>query len=361
MSKINIEAELRKVKGTAALGIDGMIDEVFELVESRKAKDEYTVINNLLNFGEAITERKTGGMAKERLLKRRSGGGFVANTGRATATLGIESTFIGMFGEGKNEDVFSEFDDLAKIYSLGRPAMIAVLEFVDGKILMPNLEPLINLKWEDITEKFGDEKVKEIFSKDIIGMGYWSNIYDFERILSNIVTIGLSSKKTKRVFHDFANLNKRTNSALKEALEVLSKEDKRLPQTLSLNEHEGGILCSVLGVEYPKDINTPQAMEPALKAVEKVREMIDIDEVIIHSLHFAVSASKNKGSAFAYQNYCKNAVRTTGAGDTFNGGYMVASLTNLSQEEKLIVSNAVTYYYVSTGNAPKIEDVLSLI
>ncbi len=361
MDKQNIQAKLNAIAGSATLGIDGMIDEVWELIDSRASANEFTKITNLLTFGQALTERKTGGIAKERILKRRSNGGFVCNTGRAVATLGVDTTFLGMFGDEPYEEIFDEFKSLAKIYSVGEPANIHVLEFVDGKILMPNLQPLIISKWEDITTKFSNEKIEEIFNKDIIGIGYWSNMYDFESTMRNIVEICAKNKKTKRVFHDFANLNKRTKDALLCALSVLKEQNEKVHQTLSLNEHEGGILCDVLGVEYPKDINNPKAMQPALEAVIKMRELIGIDEVVIHSLYFAVSSSKTNGNAFAPQKYCENAVKTTGAGDTFNGGYMVASLTDFSQTEKLIVSNAATYYYVSTGNAPNIKQVADSI
>ncbi len=361
MDKQSIKTKLNTINGSATLGIDGMIDEVWELIDSRASANEFTKINNLLTFGQALTERKTGGIAKERILKRRSNGGFVCNTGRAVATLGIDTTFLGMFGDEPYEEIFDEFKNLAQIYSIGKPANIHVLEFVDGKILMPNLQPLITCKWEDILAKFGHEKTKEIFNKDIIGVGYWSNMYDFENTLKNIVEICVQNKKTKRVFHDFANLNKRTNQALLCALDCLKTQNEKVYQTLSLNEHEGGILCNALGVEYPKDINRPEAMQPALEAVIKLRNLIGIDEVVIHSLHFAVSSSKTNGDAVAQQKYCENAVKTTGAGDTFNGGYMVASLAKLSQTEKLIVSNAATYYYVSTGNAPNINQVVDSI
>ncbi len=358
MEKNNIKNELLNLKGSAILGIDGMIDEVWQLIDNRSSATEYSKMPNMMDFANSISARKTGGMAKERLLKRRISGGFVCNTGRAIANLGVSTSFLGMFGADTYDKLFDEFNNKVQIHSLGEPANINILEFSDGKIMMPNLENIINLKWENVIEKYPLSEITSILNKDIVGLGYWSNMYDFENILANIVKICKSNGKTKRILHDFANINKRTNKALLSALNAMKEQDKVLPQTLSLNEHEGAILCSALGVSYPKDVNNPNALNAVLNAVVEAREKTDIDEIVIHTLYFAVCASREKGSAFAVQNYCENPVKTTGAGDTFNGGYMAACLTALTAQEKLCVANATTYCYVSSGNAPTVNDVI---
>ena len=357
-TKETIALALSKEKGTALLGIDGMIDEVWNLVDSRKGPTEYTFVTHMMDLGNAITERGTGGLAKERILKRRSCGGFVANTGRAVATFGLDTTFLGMFGDQPRDPLFDEFNGLATLVSLGKPANIQILEFPDGKIMMPHLDDLLNLRWDDVVALLGEDKMKELFNKDIIGVGYWSNIYDFENIMNGITDICVANGRTKRVFHDFANLNKRTPEALLEALAVLSKLSPRLPQTLSLNEHEGGILADILGIAYPADINNPDSLEGALTAVEAIRNQVNIDEVVIHTSHYAVMATATQGVASSRQNFCQKPVKTTGAGDTFNGGYMVSALTDLTPTERLTVANITTLCYVATGAPPTLSRFL---
>ncbi len=356
----NIRNAMKDIKGTAILGIDGMIDEVWELIDSRVDAKNITKIPNMKTFGDIIVSRGTGGLAKERKLKRRSCGGFVCNTGRAVGTLGIDTTFLGFFGKEPFAEIFDEFQEVATLVSLGNSANIHILEFLDGKIMMPNLDELINLTWADVINVLSEERVKELFDKDIIGLGYWSNMYDFETILEKITDIAVANKRTKRVFHDFANLNKRTPNALKVGLAALKKENARLPQTLSLNEHEGGILAEVLGVDYPEDVNNPKSADATKEAVQKMQKIIGIDEVIVHTLYYAVAAS-DKEVVSAKQTYCESPAKTTGAGDTFNGGYMVSCLSNLTLLERLIFANASTLYYVSTGSAGAVSDVLSKI
>lgn len=351
MDIYELGAVLEASPPTVLMGIDGMVDEVWELLDSRTGAEEYTKMTKLMQLGNAITERGTGGLAKERLLKRRSSGGFVCNTGRATATLGARTAMLGMFGSN-SDPVFDEFTGLCEMVSIGDPAHIHVLEFMDGKVFMPSLDSLINLRWVDIVDRLGEQRLRQLCDVDIIGMGYWSNMYDFENIMTALVTDYLQNNKTKRVFHDFANLNKRSPQALADAVALLGRLNAQLPQTLSLNEHEGGILARQLGIAYPDAVNAAPSESAVMAAAVDIQRLTGIDEIIIHTLHFAVIATAAQGSASAQQDYCHNAIKTTGAGDTFNGGYMVAVMTKLSPLERLQVANATTRYYVEHAVPP---------
>lgn len=349
---------IRTAKPTVLMGIDGMVDEVWELLDSRTGAGEYTKMTKLMQLGSAITERGTGGLAKERLLKRRSSGGFCCNTGRATAMLGADTTLLGMFG-ATPDPVFDEFKGLCGMVSVGDPAQIHVIEFVDGKIFLPNLDALINLRWNDLVERLGEAKLRTLCNVDIMGVGYWSNMYDFANIMTALVTDYLQNGRTKRVFHDFANLNKRSPQALAEAIALLGKLNATIPQTLSLNEHEGSILARQMGLAYPEAVNAVQNEQAVLQAVIELQKKTGIDEIIVHTLHFAVIATAKEGSASVQQDYCDHAIKTTGAGDTFNGGYMIASMTDLAPKERLRVANAATRYYVEHAVPPTCEQLVA--
>ncbi|NCB63097.1 MAG: carbohydrate kinase family protein [Clostridia bacterium] len=359
MERTKIIEALRAVQPTVLLGIDGMIDEVWELLASRSGPGQYTKMTRLMEFGDAITERVTGGLAKERLLKRRTNGGFVCNTGRATATLGAPTTLLGMFGEQRIDSVFDEFQGLAELISVGEPVRLHILEFQDGKIMMPDLDELINLKWQDLVKRLGEARLRKLCAVDIMGVGYWSNLYDFEEIMTALVTDYLQNGRTKRVFHDFANLNKRSGEALDRALELLGRLNAVLPQTLSLNEHEGGIMARHFGIAYPERVNAPESESAVLDAAVELQQRTGLDEVVIHTLFCAAAATAAGGAVSVPQDHCRNAVKTTGAGDTFNGGYMVASLTDIPLDARLRAANATTRYYVEHAAAPTREQLIA--
>ncbi|MEG1205767.1 MAG: PfkB family carbohydrate kinase [Angelakisella sp.] len=361
MNKDKIAIALESVEGRALLGIDGMIDEVWEVIDRRMGPGEYTMMTKMMDFGTAITGRGTGGLAKERLFKRRASGGFTCNTGRAVATLGLDTTMLGMFGQGNPDPAFGEFAGLSRLVSVGEPARLHILEFADGKIMMPNLDELINLTWDTLVQKLGEAQLLELCNADILGVGYWSNMYDFDTIMTNLVAYCRKGGITKRIFHDFANLNKRTPQALTEALKTLARLNPHMPQTLSLNEHEGGILARQLGIAYPEAANRKDTAEQVLAAAIAIRASTGLDEVIIHTSHYAVLATATQGAATVAQNYCEKPVKTTGAGDTFNGGYMVAALTELPPTQRLTVANMVTLYYVTNGTPPTREQLVEML
>ncbi len=342
----NILNKLKGAEYTALLGIDGMVDEVWEIIDKRNSPTDVVKMEKLLSFGEVITERRTGGIAKERLLKRRSSGGFVANTGRAVAKLGVSSTFLGMFEP--LDKVFYEFNDIATLIPVGSPIYMNILEFSDGKLMMPHLNELLNLKWEDIVLKLGEDRLKDIFSVDIVGVGYWSNLFDFDNILREICALAIENKKTKYVFHDFANLNKRTLDDLGEAIEVLKRENKRVPQILSLNKHEGILLAKYLGFEVNENPDEFKSL------VSKMREKLYIHEFLVHTLDFSIIATEDE-CEITYQKLCEKPTKTTGAGDTFNGAYMAAKLVEEDAQKRLQFANAVAYHYVETGDINILE------
>jgi sugar/nucleoside kinase (ribokinase family) len=112
-----------------------------------------------------------------------------------------------------------------------------------------------------------------------------------------------------------------------------------------MNEHEAALLFSCYGEVMSDD------MDAATMSAVRVREKIKLDELIIHTPHFAVAASKEETAA-AKQNYCNKPVRTAGAGDSFNGGYISACCSSMTLKQRLITANAATYYFISNGSPP---------
>jgi sugar/nucleoside kinase (ribokinase family) len=344
---------IKKVEGKIILGIDAFIDQVWQVIETRTSKKEYKTIDKMKKFGEIIVNRGEGGMANELIKKRRSCGGFTANTGRAIGKLDISTIMVGMYGKDRIDPIFNEFKDICTLISIGDPVISNILEFSDGKIMMPNLSELLNFDWNKLVDALGHDKLKSVFSNaDIVSIGYWSNMPDFDEMITNIYENYLSENPPKRMFFDFANIKKRSVEAIKETFKVLGALNEKIPMTLSLNEHEAVLLFSYYGEELSED------MEKAAIQAASLREIINLDELIIHTPYYAVAATKPEGIGLAVQDYSENPVRTTGAGDTFNGGYIATCLGNLNINERLAISNAATSYYINNGNPPSREELI---
>ena len=359
-----MSAELQKyadfvnnLSGKVLLGCDGFVDEVYQIVNVRKSLTDFTAMDNLREFGELIVGRADGGVGLEIVHKRRCSGGFTPNTGRVAAFLGLRPTLAGLYGAKEIDSAFHEFVDNCDLLSLGDPAVTLVLEFSDGKILMSDLKSVATLTWNDFVDFFGEEKLKELFAgADILGLGYWSLTPDFDNFLAGFVSQADSANPPRRMFFDFADIKKKADECFGETMALIKKFNDKIPMTLSLNEHEVSELFSRVGVECASE-------EPAdvAAALTVAREKIGIDELVVHTPVFGAASSVSDGEGFAIQDTQSEVIRTAGAGDTFNGGYLCASLGNLTIEERLNVANAATAFFVTRATAPSKAELLAQI
>jgi hypothetical protein len=348
---------LQNIRGKVLLGCDGFVDETYEIVEVRQSHTEFTPMKKLKQFGELIVSRADGGVGVELVPKRRCEGGFAINTGRVAAFLGLKPILPGLFGGQAIDPAYEAFGDICELASLGDPALTIALEFGDGKVLMSNLEAVSSLTWNDFKTHFGETKLREIFSGvDILGLGYWSLTSNFDDLFRGFMEQYESLTPPRRMFFDFADIKKKSSESFIKSLELIRSYNSKVPMTFSLNEHEVLELFSRVGIASPE--LTPEAIAPALSAA---REKTGFDELVVHTPEFAAVSSATQGEAFAIQDRQSNVVRLAGAGDSFNGGYICASLGDLRPKERLVVANAVAAYFVTRGNAPTKEQLLAQI
>ena len=348
---------LHDISGKILLGCDGFVDETYEIVEVRRSQAEFTPMKKLRQFGELLVERADGGVGVELVPKRRCEGGFGINTGRVAACLGLKPCLPGLYGSQAIDPAYHEFEDICHLVSLGDPALTIALEFSDGKVLMSNLEAVSNLSWEGFKSHFGEEKLRELFSGvDILGLGYWSLTANFDGLFKGFMEQYETDTPPRRMFFDFADIKKKSSESFIKSLELIKSFNSRIPMTFSLNEHEVLELCSRVGVERPE--LKPAAIASALTIA---REKIGFDELVVHTPEFAAASSAAEGEAYAIQDRQTNVVRLAGAGDSFNGGFLCASLGNLPLKERLVVANAVTAFFVTHATAPTKEELLAQI
>jgi hypothetical protein len=348
---------LQSIKGKVLLGCDGFVDETYEIVEVRKSQSDFVPMKRLRQFGELLVARADGGVGLELVPKRRCEGGFGINTGRVAACLGLKPCLPGLYGKEAVDPAYHEFQDSCELLSLGDPALTIALEFGDGKVLMSNLQAVSNLTWSGFKNHFGEAKLKELFAGvDILGLGYWSLTADFDGIFQGFMDQYENSTAPRRMFFDFADIKKKSSESFIRSLELIRSYNGRIPMTFSLNEHEVMELFSRIGVERPE--LKPAAIAAALTVA---REKIGFDELVVHTPEFAAASSAPDGEAYAIQDRQTKVVRLAGAGDSFNGGYLCASLGDLPLKQRLVVANAVTAFFVTHATGPTREQLLGQI
>lgn len=346
---------LEKPGGKITLGIHSCIEEIWEIIATRKTRDDYIVYTKMQDFAKDVLACGAGGYSNEITLKRRSYGGFVTNTGKAVSRLGGDLTLIGLFGTDTIDPVFEEFQEAHTLLSVGNPTGGATYEFSDGKIMFPYIDNIVDFNWTTMKNALPWDQIEKAFREaEIIGLGYWSLMPAFDEIIENISNHFLGNSKCKRLFFDFADLRKRDTDSLKYTLEKLAVINKKTPITLSLNEHEAEMLFSRFGEDFDGEQTVTET------AMYNLREKTGLDEIVVHTPYFAAVSSYLEGIAIIPQRHCENPVRTTGAGDNFNGGYMVAGVFpgELNLSERLFVGNATTGFFVREGYPPDVSELV---
>lgn len=345
------------VSGKILLGCDGFVDEVYQIVDVRKSLAEYTAMDKVKQFGDLIVDRADGGVGLEIVHVRRCSGGFTPNTGRVAALLGLRPTLAGLYGEKEIDPAFHEFVDNCNLMSLGESAVTLVFEFPDGKILMSDLKTVAELTWADFAAHFGEDGLKTLFSGvDVLGLGYWSLTPDFDNLLKGFMAEADTASPPRRMFFDFADIKKKADECFGETLALIKQFNDKIPMTLSLNEHEVFELFKRVGVDCNE--HDPAKVAAALTVA---RDKIGIDELVVHTPVYAAASSATDGEGTAMQDTQTDVIRTAGAGDTFNGGYLCASLGDLTVKERLVIANAATAFFVTHATAPNKEELIAQI
>ena len=348
---------IHQLSGKIVLGCDGFVDETFELVAERRGPADFTAMEKLKDFGELLVARADGGVGLELVPKRRCEGGCGINTGRIAACLGIKPILPGLYGENQIDPAFEPFKDTCELLSLGDPALTIALEFSDGKVLMSNLAAVSNLTWADIEKRLGPDKLTEIFTDvDILGLGYWSLTANFDEIFMGFMAQFETLQPARKMFFDFADIKKKSNASFLKTLELIRGFNDKIPMILSLNEHEVMELFSRIGVECRE--LTPAAVASALTVA---REKIGFAELVVHTPEFGAASSAMDGEAYAMQDRQKKVIRLAGAGDSFNGGYLCASLGSLSLKQRLVMANAATAFFVTHATGPTRAELIAQI
>ena len=356
MSKVEsqkIKSSLEKMNGKITILPDGYVDEVWEIVDARTGPKDYTLYEQVSQFGQRILKAGSGGLGLEIIKKRRTFGGCTSNIGYSAARLGVDTTLVGVYGKDSIDPSFLEVGELCHLVSVGDPAVTHVFEFGDGKVLMSHLTSVLELDWNQIVQEVGTEKLKSLLAdSDIIGIGYWSLVPYFDEILENVCKILPEDGKVRRLFFDFADLHKKSEESLHISLALLKKLSKKFPMTLSLNEHEAAAIFGIYN-ETLDDVG-----KPLTNKLEEVRQHLGLDELVVHDPHYGAAACSDEEPVFVKARYCTNVVRSAGAGDNFNGGYIAAKLAGLNITERLHVANATVGYFIRNGVFPTLENMI---
>lgn len=362
--KFNLKNALDSSRRTvsAVIGFDGFVDKVLHVVDQRSDTDTFKRIPTISAYADRIASGSGMSCNFEVVPVQKKAGGNGPLLARALCGYGFDLTYIGCLGSPAIDQAFDELTELCeKVYSISDPGYDSTYEFYDGKIMMLEIEPFKKMSWEALISAIGfDEFVNIVDHASLIGMENWtllphmSNIW--EHFLSE-VTPRLSEPLSQKVcFFDLADPESRENDDIKKAVTLINRfAEVGFRVVLGLNKREACELAELYG--YPID-SYPEYPLPLL--LKQLSRHLHIECIVIHPVDRACCYCN--GRVYEEEGfYCENPKLTTGAGDTFNSGFLLGYMNDFTPEQCLLCGVAASGFYVRNAKAPSPDELSDFI
>ena len=345
------EIESSILKKKCFLGFDGYVDSLYSVVQSRKNANEWTRMSTLKNFGELLIDVAGSSANVERVLKKRIFGGFAPNTSRAMNTLGAKVYLIAALGYPKLSKSYIPLPNVES-FPIANPGQTLGLEFDDGKVMITDFEPILNITWQTLVDIIKPDNIIQMVNKsDILGFGHWAlvpNLNDIWRHFLSDIFPSISNLKNKFFFVDIADIRKRSANDINDLIIVLQQINDYIPVLLSANDQEASYLSKTL--PNIKNIDKSNLVD-FIECGKLINREINLSYLVIHSPHFA-TISTVEDHYWITEGFTSKPKFTVGAGDHFHSGTILGLSCGLTPPEAILMGNALTAIFVRTGNSP---------
>ena len=330
------------------IGFDGFVDTVIHPVLRRLSRDSFTQIPTLKALAQKIANASHKNANIELVVDSTYLGGNAPILSTALAHLGHPSTLIGCCGFPNITKVFKPLEELGiRLLSFASPGQTDAIECSDGKLLLGKMGEINDITLENAMERLSQNRFKSLLQNaEVLGAVNWTMmplVQEFFCYLLSNKEI-LKSNPRKQLFVDLADPAKRTKKDLIHCLKTLTHLNDLVDVTLGLNRAESQQVASVLHFSSSSLLHTAQNIATLLK----------LHTVVIHSSSEAAICSGPFSTSIPVP-YCKKPTRTTGAGDTFNAGYISGLVENDPIVRRLQKAIAASNIWIRTGLRPTQE------
>ncbi len=350
------------LKKSCFLGFDGYVDSLYSLVQSRMSAKKWTRMESMKSFGELLIDVAGSSANIERVLKKRIFGGFAPNTCRALNAFGVRIYLVAALGHPKFNELYYQQLGVESI-SISNPGQTLGLEFDDGKVMITDFTPILNIDWKTLMNNVKLSKlVKIIEASDIMGFGHWAlmpNLNDIWQHFLDELFPNISNLKEKIFFVDIADIRKRSRKDLLDMIKILQEIDQIVPVMISANDQEAYRLSKVLDnikTFAPYQENSADYIDGG----KRLNTEMNLSYFVIHSPYFA-TISTVEDHYWITEGFTSKPKFTVGAGDYFHSGTVLGLSCGLTPPEAILMGNALTAIFVRTGNSPNFNQLSQFI
>src|SRR5262245_27792227 len=164
---------LRSIR--AVIGLDGFVDEIIHVVDTRHDPDRYEPVPTIAALAEKIRQAAGESSNYELIVTRRKLGGNGPIMANALACLGLDVTYVGNLGYPEMHPVFREFAGRARVISIAEPGHTDALEFEDGKPMRGKHESIHEVNLENLLARVGRDELQGLVQgATFLGMVNWT-------------------------------------------------------------------------------------------------------------------------------------------------------------------------------------------
>jgi sugar/nucleoside kinase (ribokinase family) len=348
-------ASLENIASTKScfLGFDGYVDSLYDLVQQRINRKEWSRMESMKTFGELVINVSGSSANVERVLKKRIFGGFAPNTCRALSALGLKVFLVAALGYPTLNEYYKNYPNVTS-FPIANPGKTIGLEFTDGKIMITDFENIYSINWDLLINRVPQDQLTDIIeSSNILGFGHWALVPSLNEIWNNLleeIFPTIDDLRNKLLFVDIADIKKRKAKDIIEMGKILRKINEIVPVLLSVNDQEAKRLSEVFS--NVDNINpSKENFTDFIEAGHKLNKELSLSYFVIHSPYFA-TISTLKEHFWITEGYTSKPKFTTAAGDHFHSGTVAGLSCGLSPAEAILMGNALTAIFVRTGNSP---------
>lgn len=347
-----------KINYKAIMGLDGFVDQILHVVETRENADKYTRMKTLKDFGEKVSKASGLSTSVEFVPIKSKLGGNGPIMSNALSSYGLDITYIGALGLPTINPVFMPMADKCTLISIANPGLTDAVEFLDGKLIIGKRQSLKNVNWDKLKESIGVSRLINLIEKsDLVGLENWTMLPYMTEIwkgMLNEVVPNLSDSNNKYFFFDLADPENRLKEDILEALSIIKEFSSKFNVILGLNFKEATEIGQVL------EISNDCSNIPLDELTKKIADKLNIYCLVVHPVKEAAAVC-NGEYYHTLGPYEPNPKLTTGAGDNFNAGFCLGQVLGLCPEESLILGTATSGYYVKNAESPSFEAIIDFL
>ena len=301
---------------------------------------------NFTDFFKDIQEihNRKGGVYKQ-ATQNFSPGGNAGNLAVVLGALGVQTTLLtktSLFGRQLIEHFLGDYGVKFSITETGVLPSTIALELKEGNdvsniMINSNLETLSNFGSDQL-----DESQWKILSQvDLIAI---TNFCANDLYLDLVVAIADRFQTENSIFLDFSDISHRTDR-IKEIYDILDQHSKQISH-ISLNENE----IAYLDYKHPKNV------DPFLVGQSLSCRYPEIT-FCVHTE--SLSSEICNGTMVKAPSLPITPIRMTGAGDTWNAGYIAAK--TVKPRLRLFFGNCCAAFRVVQGDIPSMTKIKTFI